>query len=41
MTDERFERGLKTLTEIDGESGQRVIDALADVSPALGEAVVS
>lgn len=41
MTDERFERGLKTLTEIDGESGQRVIDALADVAPALGEAVVS
>ena len=41
MTDERFERGLKTLTDIDGESGQRVIDALADVSPALGEAVVS
>ena len=41
MTDERFERGLKTLTEIDGEAGQRVLDNLADVSPALAEAVVS
>ncbi|MFI2287527.1 carboxymuconolactone decarboxylase family protein [Streptomyces niveus] len=42
MTDERFERGLKTLTEIDGEgAGQQVLDALADVSPALAEAVVS
>ncbi|WP_103354096.1 carboxymuconolactone decarboxylase family protein [Amycolatopsis sp. CA-128772] len=41
MTDERFELGLKTLTAIDGESGQRVLDNLADVSPALAEAVVS
>lgn len=41
MTGERFELGLKTLTAIDGESGQRVLDNLADVSPALAEAVVS
>ncbi|MEU8639505.1 carboxymuconolactone decarboxylase family protein [Amycolatopsis sp. NPDC048633] len=35
MTDERFERGLKTLTEIDGESGQRVLTALGGCEPQL------
>ena len=40
MTDERFERGLKTLTGI-GSDGGRVLESLADVSPALAEAVVS
>jgi 4-carboxymuconolactone decarboxylase len=29
----RFERGLRALTEIDGHAGQKVIDALADIAP--------
>ena len=32
---DRFERGLAKLNEIDGEAGQRVIDALSDVAPDL------
>ncbi len=30
---ERYRRGLARLREIDGEAGERVIDALADVAP--------
>jgi 4-carboxymuconolactone decarboxylase len=37
----RFERGMEVLTSIDGEAGQKVIDSLADVSPALGHQVVA
>jgi 4-carboxymuconolactone decarboxylase len=29
----RFERGFRALSEIDGQAGQRVIDALADIAP--------
>ena len=29
----RFERGSRALTEIDGHAGQKVIDALADIAP--------
>ncbi|MQQ06920.1 carboxymuconolactone decarboxylase family protein [Epibacterium sp. SM1979] len=29
----RLERGKRALAEIDGEAGQRVIDALADIAP--------
>lgn len=36
-----FERGMKTLTNIDGEGGQKVIDSLADISPELGHQVVA
>ena len=36
-----YERGMKVLNQVDGDSGQRVIDSLADVSPALGEQIVS
>ncbi|MBP0451373.1 MULTISPECIES: carboxymuconolactone decarboxylase family protein [unclassified Kitasatospora] len=32
---------MEVLTRIDGEGGQRVIDALADVSPELGHQVVA
>ena len=39
--DERYERGLEVLNEVDGEAGQRVIDSLADVSPELGHQVVA
>lgn len=38
---ERFERGLEVLTAIDGESGQKVIDSLAGVSPELGHQIVA
>lgn len=30
---ERYERGVKALAEIDGEGGQKVVDALADIAP--------
>lgn len=32
-SDERFERGLSALSEIDGAGGQKVIDSLADIAP--------
>jgi 4-carboxymuconolactone decarboxylase len=32
---DRFERGLAKLREIDGEAGQRVIEALKDIAPDL------
>lgn len=34
--DERFRRGWDKLREIDGEAGERVIDALRDIAPDLG-----
>lgn len=47
MTDEpltrqqRFERGAAVLAQVDGEAGQAVVEALADISPELGRQVVS
>ena len=45
MTDEtrqsRFDRGMTTLTAIDGEAGHKVIATLADISPELGHQVVA
>ncbi|MFC7216987.1 carboxymuconolactone decarboxylase family protein [Streptomyces polyrhachis] len=38
---DRFERGMRVLTEIDGESGRKVIDSLADISPELGHQIVA
>ncbi|WP_210593406.1 carboxymuconolactone decarboxylase family protein [Streptomyces sp. GESEQ-35] len=38
---ERFDHGMAVLTGIDGESGQKVIDSLADISPELGHQVVA
>ncbi|WP_245607241.1 carboxymuconolactone decarboxylase family protein [Pseudonocardia spinosispora] len=38
---ERFDHGMAVLDAVDGAGGQRVIDALADVSPELGHQVVS
>jgi 4-carboxymuconolactone decarboxylase len=32
---DRFERGLAKLREIDGEAGERVIEALKDIAPDL------
>lgn len=39
--DERYERGLKALRQIDGEAAQRMIDSLADVAPELGYQIVA
>ncbi|MEV4395150.1 carboxymuconolactone decarboxylase family protein [Nonomuraea sp. NPDC049607] len=39
--EQRYEHGLKVLREIDGEAGQRVVDALADVSPEMAHQVVA
>jgi 4-carboxymuconolactone decarboxylase len=36
MSENRYERGLSRLKEIDGEAGERVIESLKDVSPDLG-----
>lgn len=38
---ERYEAGMKVLSSVDGEAGQRVVDSLADVSPELGHQVVA
>jgi 4-carboxymuconolactone decarboxylase len=38
---DRFERGMKVLSEVDGEGGRRVIDSLAEISPELGHQVVA
>ncbi|MFD0276293.1 carboxymuconolactone decarboxylase family protein [Kitasatospora sp. NPDC127111] len=38
---DRFDRGMAMLTRVDGEGGQRVVDALADVSPELAHQVVA
>jgi 4-carboxymuconolactone decarboxylase len=38
---DRFDRGMEVLTDIDGGSGQSVIDSLADISPELGHQVVA
>ncbi len=37
----RYERGAAVLADVDGVGGQRVVDALADVAPALAHHVVA
>lgn len=39
--DHQYEHGLRVLGQIDGEAGQRVVDALADISPELAHQVVA
>jgi 4-carboxymuconolactone decarboxylase len=39
--EQRHERGLKALRQIDGEAGQNVVDSLADISPELAHPVVA
>ncbi|TDC09700.1 carboxymuconolactone decarboxylase family protein [Nonomuraea longispora] len=39
--EQRFERGLKVLQQIDPAAGQKIVDALADVSPELSHQVVA
>ncbi|MGW4380188.1 carboxymuconolactone decarboxylase family protein [Kitasatospora sp. NPDC004531] len=38
---ERFERGMEVLASIDGEAGERVVAALADVSPELAHQIAA
>ena len=40
MTDDRYARGLRALTEIDGEAGTKVIASLASIAPDLGRYVI-
>lgn len=40
MTDDRFTRGLAKLEEIDGEAGQRVLDALAGIAPDFARLLI-
>lgn len=37
---ERYARGLRALAEIDGEQGQRVVDALADIAPDFAKYLI-
>jgi len=39
-TNERFERGLRALSEIDGHAGQSVIDSLADIAPEFARYLI-
>lgn len=36
----RFEKGLKKLSEVDGTAGEQVIHALNDIAPDLGKYIV-
>jgi 4-carboxymuconolactone decarboxylase len=38
--DERYQRGLDKLAEIDGQQGQRVIDRLADIAPDFAKYLI-
>lgn len=40
MRNQRYVQGLAKLTEIDGESGEKVIRSLADICPDLGKYII-
>ncbi len=40
MSDDRFERGLKKLAEIDGEAGECVLESLKGIAPDLGRYII-
>lgn len=40
MTDDRYTRGLAKLDEVDGEAGQRVIDALSGIAPDFARLLI-
>src|SRR5271157_3250491 len=40
MSNDKYERGLKKLKEIDGEAGERVIESLKDIAPDLARYVI-
>jgi len=37
---ERYQRGLDKLAEIDGQQGQKVIDSLADIAPDFAQYLI-
>jgi 4-carboxymuconolactone decarboxylase len=39
-SDERYQRGLAKLAEIDGQQGQKVIDSLADIAPDFAQYLI-
>jgi 4-carboxymuconolactone decarboxylase len=39
-SESRFERGKRALAEIDGEAGNKVVAALADIAPDFGRYIV-
>lgn len=40
MSNDRYERGLRKLKEIDGEAGTRVMESLKDIAPDLARYVI-
>jgi 4-carboxymuconolactone decarboxylase len=38
--DERFTRGLRALSAIDGEAGEKVVDSLSDIAPDFARYVI-
>ena len=40
MKETRYDRGLRKLTEIDGKSGERVIESLRDIAPDFARYLV-
>lgn len=38
--DDRFERGLAKLAEVDGDAGRSIVDSLSDLAPDLGRYIV-
>jgi len=40
MDNERFERGMAKLREVDGEQGDRVVEALSGISPDLARLLI-
>jgi 4-carboxymuconolactone decarboxylase len=40
MSDDRYERGLEKLKEVDGEAGERVTESLRDIAPDLARYVI-
>jgi 4-carboxymuconolactone decarboxylase len=40
VNDERYERGLRKLQEIDGEAGTRVVESLAKIAPDFARYIV-
>ncbi|WP_321370204.1 carboxymuconolactone decarboxylase family protein [uncultured Desulfuromusa sp.] len=41
MESERYKTGLAKLSEIDGEQGERVVEALKDISPDFAELLIA
>ena len=40
MSEERYNRGLNKLSEIDGEAGENVIESLKEIAPDLGKYII-